>query len=109
MPNSATTKKASDDRERERHAPMDSDGRRVGAEHHQLAMGEVDDVHHAEDDDQPQRRQQQEGTRWCRAGRARWRRRAIASMTVSRNMAPAPDGPPDGGRVAAQALPNILK
>ncbi|NJO37379.1 MAG: hypothetical protein HC871_06835 [Rhizobiales bacterium] len=48
-------------REPERHAPLKRHGRDIGAEHHQLVMGEIDDVHHAEDDDQPQRRQQQEG------------------------------------------------
>jgi len=34
---------------------------RIGAHHHQLAMGEIDDIHHPQDDNQPECRQQQEG------------------------------------------------
>ena len=33
----------------------------IGAAHDELAMGEVDDAHHAEDDRQPARGQHQEG------------------------------------------------
>lgn len=33
---------------------------RVGAHHHQLAMREIDDIHHRQDDNQSEGRQQQE-------------------------------------------------
>jgi hypothetical protein len=47
---------------RQRHAPMHRDTCRIGAEHHEFAMRQVDDVHHAQDDNEPERRQEQEGS-----------------------------------------------
>ena len=55
-----TDDEGADHREPERRAPLVGDGRGIGTQHHQLAMGEVDDVHHAEDDDQPERAEQEE-------------------------------------------------
>ncbi len=48
------------DGEPERRAGAGDGDRRVGAEHKQLAMGHVDDPHHAEHDNQPERHQDQD-------------------------------------------------
>src|SRR6185312_1775815 len=58
---------ADHDRRHHQHGEVDVDAgfgagnRRVAAEHDELAMGEVDDAHHAEDDRQPGADQHEEG------------------------------------------------
>ena len=47
-----------DHRQRERDPAVHGERRRVRAQHHELPMREIDEVHHAQDDDQPERAQQ---------------------------------------------------
>ena len=53
-------KGSASDAERQRQASPDGEDCDIGAAHDELAMGEVDDAHHAEDDRQPARRQDKE-------------------------------------------------
>ena len=75
-----------DGAEPERNTAVPRDARGVGAHHHQLAMGEVDDVHHAEDDDQAERGKQKK----CAVGRELIENADKRSETVhARGSAPA--------------------
>ena len=57
----AREQRAADDRQRQRRPELGDGHRHVGAGHDELAMGEIDDAHHAEDDRKPARAEHQKG------------------------------------------------